>query len=180
MKAGLKPREVVPLINAVAKTVTERFKTPQMTSEVVSGVVVDHLIKNGLYVSETARDPLKGSLDPASYDTCVTAFEEMHSGRNLTKHHLRGTYVSPQIAALFKQHMETTRWVLTNSTEELIGYVPIKTCFGTGSEKCARCNHNKKYKEVAVLPRYKRFYFESHAQKLDSHLCQLNDFQYFE
>lgn len=180
MKAGLKPHEVAALVTAISNTITERFKTPQMTRDVVSGVVVDHLIKNGLYVSETARDPLKGSLDPASYDTCVTAFEEMHSGRNLTKHHLRGTYVSPQIAALFKQHMETTRWVIANSEEELSDFTPVKICFGTNNTKCQGCVHNKKYKEVSSFPRYKRFYIESHAQKINSYTCELDNFSYFE
>jgi hypothetical protein len=34
-------------------------------------------------------------------------FEAMHKGRDLTRHHLRGTYVKPQIAALWNQHCRT-------------------------------------------------------------------------
>ena len=180
MKAGLKPHEVVPLINVVAKTVTERFKTPQMTREVIAGVVIEHLSKNGLYVSETARNPLKGSLDPNSYEVCVEAFEQMHAGRNLTKHDLRGTYVNPQIAAVFKQHMQTIKWVIANSEEELSDFTPVKICFGTNNTKCRGCIHNKKYKEVSSFPRYKRFYIESHAQKINSYTCELDNFSYFE
>lgn len=35
------------------------------------------------------------------------SFERMHKGRRLTRHHLRGTYSSPQIAALWNQHVKT-------------------------------------------------------------------------
>lgn len=38
-----------------------------------------------------------------------SAFERMHQGRNLTRHHLRGTYSSPQIAALWNQHIRTAK-----------------------------------------------------------------------
>lgn len=34
-------------------------------------------------------------------------FERMHRGRRLTRHHLRGTYSSPAIAALWNQHVKT-------------------------------------------------------------------------
>lgn len=40
-----------------------------------------------------------------------TEFERQHQYRNLTSHHLRGTYLAPQIAALWNQHVRTARWV---------------------------------------------------------------------
>lgn len=39
-------------------------------------------------------------------------FETFHSGRRLEKHHLRGTYASPPIAALWNQHVRTAEWVI--------------------------------------------------------------------
>lgn len=36
-------------------------------------------------------------------------FEQMHRTRNLTTHHLRGTYIYPAIAALWNQHLKTLR-----------------------------------------------------------------------
>lgn len=38
-------------------------------------------------------------------------FERQHHGRNLRQHYLRGTYLSPQIAALWNQHVRTARWM---------------------------------------------------------------------
>lgn len=38
-------------------------------------------------------------------------FERQHSGRNLTRHKLRGTYVSGPIAALWNQHLRTITWM---------------------------------------------------------------------
>jgi GTP:adenosylcobinamide-phosphate guanylyltransferase len=43
-------------------------------------------------------------------------FESMHAGRDLTRHHLRGTYCKPQIAALWNQHIRT--WKLAKATAE--------------------------------------------------------------
>jgi hypothetical protein len=43
--------------------------------------------------------------------TARIAFEEMQSGRNLTQHHMRGTYVNPPMAALWNQHLKTLRWL---------------------------------------------------------------------
>jgi hypothetical protein len=37
-------------------------------------------------------------------------FERQHHGRNLTRHHLRGTYVSVQIAAIWNQHVRSVAW----------------------------------------------------------------------
>ncbi len=37
-------------------------------------------------------------------------FERQHQGRNLTKHRLRGTYLSANIAALWNQHKRTYAW----------------------------------------------------------------------
>jgi len=34
-------------------------------------------------------------------------FERMHAHRNLARHHLRGTYQSAAIAALWNQHVKT-------------------------------------------------------------------------
>lgn len=34
-------------------------------------------------------------------------FEKMHANRHLSKHHLRGTYQSANIAALWNQHVKT-------------------------------------------------------------------------
>jgi hypothetical protein len=38
-------------------------------------------------------------------------FERQHSGRNLRRHILRGTYVSAPIAALWNQHLRTAKWL---------------------------------------------------------------------
>lgn len=38
-------------------------------------------------------------------------FERQHSGRNLRRHSLRGTYVSGPIAALWNQHVRTARFM---------------------------------------------------------------------
>ena len=38
-------------------------------------------------------------------------FERQHEGRNLKQHHLRGTYSSPQIAALWNQHVKTAEFM---------------------------------------------------------------------
>lgn len=38
-------------------------------------------------------------------------FEQQHKGRNLSRHHLRGTYTSPPIAALWNQHVKTSKWL---------------------------------------------------------------------
>lgn len=40
-----------------------------------------------------------------------TEFERQMKGRDLTRHHLRGTYSSPPIAALWNQHCRTVEWV---------------------------------------------------------------------
>lgn len=45
------------------------------------------------------------------------AFEKMHQSRDLTRHHLRGTYSKPQIAALWNQHVKT--WQLVESYHAL-------------------------------------------------------------
>lgn len=39
-------------------------------------------------------------------------FEKMHKGRRLGRHQLRGTYQSPQIAALWNQHRKTAQVML--------------------------------------------------------------------
>lgn len=38
-------------------------------------------------------------------------FERQHQGRNLRQHHLRGTYSSAPIAALWNQHLRTAKWL---------------------------------------------------------------------
>jgi hypothetical protein len=38
-------------------------------------------------------------------------FERQHEGRNLRQHHLRGTYTSVTIAALWNQHLRTIKWM---------------------------------------------------------------------
>lgn len=38
-------------------------------------------------------------------------FERQHAGRRLERHHLRGTYVSAPIAALWNQHLRTAQWL---------------------------------------------------------------------
>lgn len=38
-------------------------------------------------------------------------FERQHSGRDLSRHHLRGTYSSGPIAALWNQHIRTIKWL---------------------------------------------------------------------
>lgn len=40
-----------------------------------------------------------------------TEFERQHHGRPLKRHCLRGTYLAPQIAALWNQHVGTARWM---------------------------------------------------------------------
>jgi hypothetical protein len=44
-------------------------------------------------------------------DILRAEFERQHKGRNLSKHSLRGTYVSAPIAALWNQHLRTAKWV---------------------------------------------------------------------
>lgn len=48
-----------------------------------------------------------GSLPTIDEATLRLEFERMHSNRRLTRHHLRGTYQSPPIAALWNQHVKT-------------------------------------------------------------------------
>ena len=40
-------------------------------------------------------------------DKLRAEFERQHAGRNLSRHHMRGTYSSPQIAALWNQHVRS-------------------------------------------------------------------------
>lgn len=44
-------------------------------------------------------------------DEMRAEFERQHHGRPLKRHHLRGTYLAPQIAALWNQHVRTARWM---------------------------------------------------------------------
>lgn len=44
-------------------------------------------------------------------DQLRVEFERQHAGRNLKRHNMRGTYVSPPIAALWNQHKRTAAWV---------------------------------------------------------------------
>ena len=180
MRGGLKPHEVRELVNAITNVVTERFKTPQMTRDVIGGAVVDHLAANGLYVTETARDPIKGNIDPNNFEDCVSGFESMHSGRRLKKHNLRGTYTSPQIAALFNQHLRTIKWVISHANHDTEFGTPFKTCYGTEDAKCTNCKHFKKYQEIVEMPRYKRFAIQRQAVHLDSVTCIKNNHFYLE
>lgn len=45
-------------------------------------------------------------------------FERQHSGRNLTRHHMRGTYMSCTIAALWNQHRRTIKWCFEQLEKE--------------------------------------------------------------
>jgi hypothetical protein len=45
-------------------------------------------------------------------DILRAEFESQHKGRNLSKHGLRGTYVSAPIAALWNQHLRTASWII--------------------------------------------------------------------
>ena len=48
-------------------------------------------------------------------------FEAMHAGRDLTRHHLRGTYSYPPMAALWNQHVKTLKLLIhKNITDKLI------------------------------------------------------------
>lgn len=54
-------------------------------------------------------------------------FEQMHQGRDLTRHHLRGTYSKPQIAALWNQHVRTWELVRRQFADtQLLAYLPIE------------------------------------------------------
>lgn len=44
-------------------------------------------------------------------------FERQHSGRNLSRHPLRGTYYSGPIAALWNQHVRTVRWIMSRDNK---------------------------------------------------------------
>ncbi len=39
-------------------------------------------------------------------------FERQHNGRDLSKHSVRGTYLSPAITALWTQHKRTVKWMI--------------------------------------------------------------------
>lgn len=44
--------------------------------------------------------------------TLRAEFERQHAGRNLSRHALRGTYISATIAALWNQHVRTAKWLV--------------------------------------------------------------------
>ncbi len=48
-----------------------------------------------------------------------TLFEEQHRNRDLTKHSMRKTYVKPQIAALWNQHIKTARAIVSIVVEKI-------------------------------------------------------------
>jgi hypothetical protein len=52
-------------------------------------------------------------------------FEAMHKGRDLTRHHLRGTYVKPQIAALWNQHCRTWQAAIQSQVSNTDGWVML-------------------------------------------------------
>jgi hypothetical protein len=59
--------------------------------------------------SEVAR--LRIALLLPTEEAARAEFEKQHEGRNLRRHHLRGTYSSPPIAALWNQHIRSLRWL---------------------------------------------------------------------
>lgn len=180
MKNALKPHEVRELINAVTKVVTDHFKTPPMTRDIIAEATIDHLVKNGLYAQETARDPLRGELDINSFEEIRKGFEEMHQGRNLNKHYLRNTFTSPQIAALFNQHVLTVKWVMSNSNHNCSAEPVVNICFGTACPKRNDCCKRKKYNEIDNAPRYKKFNILSRSFIVNSQDCINNNYSFFE
>lgn len=49
-------------------------------------------------------------------------FERQHEGRDLRRHNLRGTYVSPPIAALWNQHVRTAQWMAKNAAHHTVTF----------------------------------------------------------
>jgi hypothetical protein len=66
------------------------------------------------------------------------AFEEMHKGRNLHRHSLRGTYTSQAISALWNQHLKTLRWLklLIEDVKPLTRNETYQISFGKLCPKC--------------------------------------------
>ena len=57
-------------------------------------------------------------MDKINEDVLRAEFERQHKGRNLKRHHFRGTYQSSQIAALWNQHKRTAEWITTAPTKQ--------------------------------------------------------------
>jgi hypothetical protein len=58
--------------------------------------------------------------DPGD-DEIRAEFERQHQGRNLTRHRLRGTYISVQIAAIWNQHVRSVAWQTARAQPVLRG-----------------------------------------------------------
>lgn len=71
-------------------------------------------------------------MDKVTIADARRAFEEMHKGRNLNQHPLRGTYSNPHIAALWNQHLRTLRWL--NLLDETVKD-PYANTDGPGSQQ---------------------------------------------
>lgn len=71
-------------------------------------------------------------MDKVTIADARRAFEEMHKGRNLNQHPLRGTYSNPHIAALWNQHLRTLRWL--NLLDETVKD-PYANADGPGSQQ---------------------------------------------
>lgn len=56
-------------------------------------------------------------------DILRAEFEHQHADRDLSKHHLRGTYLRAPIAALWNQHVRTACWFehrMRSDTNEML------------------------------------------------------------
>ena len=76
------------------------------------------------------------------------AFEEMHKGRNLKQHPLRGTYVMPAIAAIWNQHIRTLRWL--NLLDETVKD-PYANTEGPASQQSVQRELHSDDPDVAML-----------------------------
>lgn len=61
---------------------------------------------------EADRNWYKSRFDKkTTEDEARIGFEKQHQGRDLSRHHLRGTYTKPAIAALWNQHLKSIGWI---------------------------------------------------------------------